>query len=160
MADLADLVPSDYVIVEIEEALLRRLAPELLTEARGWQPAGKAGWSYMVHPARPEMRQLRHVHVARDEHTRAKNKQVAWNDDGTRHDKKTFDANMKGIGTAREIARSVLNLPQDLVLEQANDSPERGTLLTEAVSARESPVVGATFLVVRVRDAAPWDRYL
>lgn len=48
MVDLADLVPRDYVVVEIEESLLRRLAPELLTEARGWQPAGKAGWSLPV----------------------------------------------------------------------------------------------------------------
>lgn len=52
MVDPADLVPSDYIIVEIDEELLRRLAPVLLTEARGWQPATNAGWSYRVDAAR------------------------------------------------------------------------------------------------------------
>lgn len=67
---------------------------------------------------------------------------------------------MKGIGTAREIARSVLNLPPDTVLEQANDWPGREALLTEAVKGLESPVVGAAILVARERHVGPWERYL
>ena len=48
-----------------------------------------------VDPARPELKQRRHVHIAHKKHLKAKGKQVAWNDDQTRHDKKNFDSFLK-----------------------------------------------------------------
>jgi len=42
---------------------------------------------------------------------------VSWNQDLTRHDKKTFNVNLSGMETAKQIARRALNLQPDDILE-------------------------------------------
>jgi hypothetical protein len=76
---------------------------------------------------------MRHTHVCRSKHIRAKNKQVSWNVDGTRHDWSSFDAGMSAIETAREIARQVLKLPSSVILEVDTLNYNSAALLTEAV---------------------------
>ncbi|MFZ4589704.1 MAG: DUF6367 family protein [Ignavibacteria bacterium] len=58
-----------------------------------------------------------HVHISHAKHITSKNKQVAWNNDGARHDRKSFDSHFKGMQTAKEIARKELNIPPDVQLE-------------------------------------------
>lgn len=72
----------------------------------------------------------RHVHVAHRKHIRTKTKQVSWNDDGTRHDVKSFDNAFVGMEVAKRIARRILGLPDDVILE--NRQLER-SLLTEGI---------------------------
>jgi len=75
---------------------------------------------------------LRHTHVAHEKHRNAKNKQVAWNADKTRHDKLTFNTNFVGLEKAKEIARKALNLPPDAQLESVNQT--KGKLLLESIT--------------------------
>ncbi|MBI2272256.1 MAG: hypothetical protein HYU70_00540 [Bacteroidetes bacterium] len=58
----------------------------------------------------------KHVHIARKKHTANKDKQVTWNEDGTRHDKMTFDENFNGMERAKSIVRDILGKP-DLELQ-------------------------------------------
>lgn len=118
----------DEIIVEVSET---ELPKELLTEG-GWVSSGKDGWMYRVDPARPEMHQRRHVHIAKEKHTGTKNKQASWNDNKTRHDKKTFNTSVGGLNVVQDIARQVLSLPNDAVLEEFK--PSGPQLLTEATS--------------------------
>lgn len=146
---LSDWVPNDYLLVEIHEDALRQFAPELLPEQRGWRNASKKGWSMRVDPARPEMIQMRHVHVARSEHVRAKGQQVAWNDNGTRHDRRTFNSNIEGLRTAERIAREVLNLPDSVILERVVDQSLQSSILAEGLSAIIETAANPIILKVR-----------
>lgn len=58
----------------------------------------------------------RHVHIARDKYITTK-QQVAWNQNGSRHDRKSFNPNLSGIEAAKDIARNALDLPSDIALE-------------------------------------------
>lgn len=68
------------------------------------------------------MKLLRHVHIAHKKHLSSANKQVSWNDDGTRHDRGRFDDGFKGIEKAKAVARIALNIADDIVLESFNES--------------------------------------
>jgi len=61
---------------------------------------------------------FKHVHVSRPEHTNTKSKQVAWNANGSVHDKKSFNYNFDGIERAKNAARTALNLSDNIVLEE------------------------------------------
>jgi hypothetical protein len=61
---------------------------------------------------------FRHVHISRPEHIHTKSKQVSWNDNGTIHDKGSFNHNFDGIERAKNAARSALNLSDNIVLEE------------------------------------------
>jgi hypothetical protein len=105
-----------HIIVTLSDEAFAAFGLHQLDESR-WMPSEHSGYSYRIDPARPEMRQQRHVHIARDKHVSAKNKQVAWNDDRTRHDKKTFNTAFKSMPTAKDIARKALGLPSNVVFE-------------------------------------------
>ena len=107
-------------IVELREDDLTMLGLDRLEESQ-WKKSKNPDYWIRVDPARPELKQRRHVHIAHKKHLSAKNKQVVWNDDLTRHDKKTFDVAFKGMSVAKDIAKSALGLPTDAVLE--NMSP-------------------------------------
>ncbi len=70
-----------------------------------------------------------HVHIARQKHINTKSKQVAWNQDTTRHDKKSFNNNFNGMETAKKIARDALGLPPDTVLENIKNNGTENLLL-------------------------------
>ena len=76
----------------------------------------------------------RHVHISHSKHTNTKNKQVAWNDTGSRHDKKSFNTNFKGIEKAKNAARAALKLSDDIILESYTNK-SNGTLILESAQS-------------------------
>ncbi len=105
-----------YVIVTIPSLLFDLLPCSNLLESK-WKDCRGTNMVARVDPPRPEMQQQRHVHIADKQHAAVKNKQVSWNQDASRHDAASFDSNFVGIEKAKTIARDVLGLPQDTVLE-------------------------------------------
>lgn len=73
----------------------------------------KGGYYSRIDPEIPDMKQQRHVHVAKSKEI--VNKESSWNADGTRHDKHKFP--QKVTNAAKEIAREKLGLGPDVVLE-------------------------------------------
>ena len=116
----------EQVIVVLSEDTFAALGLTDLDESR-WMPSEHRGYSLRVDPARAEMHQQRHVHIARDKHVAAKHKQVAWNADGSRHDRKSFNSAFQSMAVAKDIARRALGLPSDSLLEAA--SPDDHVLL-------------------------------
>lgn len=120
-----------HLIVEISARRFRSLGLQRLDESR-WVPSEHRGYCLRVDPARPEMHQRRHVHIARDKHTAAKHKQVAWNDDGTRHDQKSFNTAFQSMATAKDIARKALRTGDDVIFESVSPA-DHILLVTESV---------------------------
>lgn len=97
-----------------------------------WRPSVSPGLLVRVDPARPEISQQRHVHIAREKHKSAKGMQTSWNSDGSRHDKKTFNRKLGGQEAYRAAARAALDLPPEITLEWRNPRSNL-VLLCEAV---------------------------
>lgn len=102
------------VIVEVPEDILSRL--NLIMEGR-WVDAPRSGWSYRVDPRNTSTHTQRHVHIAKSKHISAKNMQASWNQDGTRHDKSTFNKSVGDKQFVKKLARDVLNIPDSVILE-------------------------------------------
>ena len=99
----------DYIVVTFSEnnPVLQRLKP---IQESAWVVAPTSDWSYRLDPIKPEMKQQRHVHIAKTKWTNAKTNQYSWNQNGTRHDRKTFCKSEKGVVTAKQIASDVLGV--------------------------------------------------
>lgn len=82
-----------------------------------WQPSRKSGWVYRVDAEDPNLPLQRHVHIAKDKHKSSKNMQASWNADGTRHDKKSFNASVGKQKFVQQLARDALNIPTNVSLE-------------------------------------------
>jgi hypothetical protein len=117
--ELAGYEPNNYIIVEEGAASLLNEAANVLFESK-WVDSPEAGYKMRKDVPKFPHEKL-HIHIAHNKHTKAKNKQVSWNVDGTRHDKMNFDDNFRGIEKAREIARKVLKIGPDIVLEWIGD---------------------------------------
>lgn len=104
----------EEITVYVPESLLSQgvLALESL-----WKPSGYKDWYYRVDPARPEMKQTRHVHIARERHKSTKTKQASWDEQGRRHDKKAFDTRVGENSYVQDLARRVLGIPSSVALE-------------------------------------------
>lgn len=125
------MMPVDlsYLLVEVDAESLGKMR----LEEAVWKQSQYPGYFYRVDPARPEMRQQRHIHIAHKKHLNASTQQVSWNSDQTRHDQHTFADHFKGIEKAKEIARKALKLGDAAVLESVTDH-EKARLLVEAVA--------------------------
>lgn len=131
-----------HIIVLLDEYINKEI--ELLTEGR-WEHSGiKDFWHRLDNPNFDF--EKRHIHIAHQKHINTKSQQVAWNDDGTRHDKKSFNNKFTGIETAKQIARDVLKLGDDIVLE--NVRTDAGRILLESV---ESLSEKANVYILRVK---------
>lgn len=119
-----------HIIVLFDKADLEKI--DLLTEGQ-WVPSDEKGYWKRLDKPKFDFEKL-HIHIARDKHINNKNKQVSWNDDGTRHDKKSFNNNFVGIETAKRIARNALGLPDNFQLENISE-PTTGQLLLEGVES-------------------------
>jgi hypothetical protein len=117
----------EYVIVKVPVNLID--PRELLNEGK-WRPSGKPGWMQRIDAENPSIPLQRHVHVAKSNHVSSKTQQAAWNEDGTRHDKKTFNDKVGSLDAARSIARAALKLGDDVILEQIGEA-QRLLLLEE-----------------------------
>jgi len=96
-----------------------------------WTSSGEKDYWQRLDKPKFDFEQL-HVHIARQKHINTKSKQVTWNVDGTRHDKKTFNQNFNGMEKAKEIARNALGLNSDAILESIEHQGV-GQLLLESV---------------------------
>lgn len=126
-----------YIVVTIPTAVLEQACPDLLVESI-WKPAGISDLWVRVDPERAEMNGLRHAHVAHAKHINATNKQVAWNNDGSRHDRGRFDNGFKGIEKAKSAVRIALNLPDDVQLEAMKSFESLSDLLLEGYESDTS----------------------
>jgi len=122
-------VDLSYLIVEVDAESLGKMR----LEEAVWKRSQYPDYFYRVDPARPEMRQQRHVHIAHKKHLNSATQQVSWNSDQTRHDQHTFADHFKGIEKAKKIAKNALKLGDDAVLESVSDH-EKARLLVEAVA--------------------------
>ena len=105
-----------YLLIEVPESYIEDTCPEIFAESV-WKPSGINNIYIRVDPERPEMKAMRHVHIAHRKHIAAPNKQVSWNDDQSRHDRHLFDDGFRGIEHAKAVARIALKLPDDFFLE-------------------------------------------
>lgn len=117
----------DYIIIKIDDSLLRHLN---LNEGC-WQQSSESGYSYRINPARPSQNQQRHIHIANTKHIRSKKEQVAWNIDGSKHDKKSFNTEFYGLEAAKRIARKALGLSTNLKLEKVTQFDNELFLIEE-----------------------------
>lgn len=117
-----------HIVVIFSKKDSKKLA--YLTEGK-WIKSYENGYSVRLDKPKFDFEKL-HVHIAKQKHINAKNKQVAWNDAGTRHDKKTFNNNFTGMEKAKQIARTSLGLPVNFQLESISDQ-NTGELLLESV---------------------------
>lgn len=134
MLSLQDYLEEDsinYIVIELSDIVFKKCRLDILEEGI-WVNSNKKGWSQRIDPAQSQMNIQRHVHVARDKYINTKSKQVTWNQDCTRHDRKSFNANLSGIETAKQIARDALGLNQNAILEQMGKANQL-MLLTESV---------------------------
>jgi len=66
------------------------------------------------------------VHIGRQKHVNTKSARITWHVNGVKHDKIAFNDNKNGITTAANIAKAILKLPADKVLEpQPNENADR-----------------------------------
>jgi hypothetical protein len=105
-----------YLMLEIDDELLRAVGLPL-DEGAGWRDSRISGLKYRIDPARPQMMQKRHVHVAAAKHTSTKSKQVSWDDEGGRHDRHSFNDKLGARGDYQDVARMALGLPPETILE-------------------------------------------
>lgn len=89
-----------------------------------WRPSQSRGLLVRIDPPDPRIKQQRHVHVAREKHTSAKNMQVSWNADGSRHDNKTFNVGLGSQAAYQDAARAALALKPGVTLEWLNPRSE------------------------------------
>jgi hypothetical protein len=85
----------DYIVITFSEnnPILQRLS---LIQEGAWVDAPTSGWSYRLDSSSPERKQQRHVHIAKNKWLNSKHNQYSWNQDGTRHDRKSFCKSEKG----------------------------------------------------------------
>ncbi|MHB1059062.1 MAG: DUF6367 family protein [Rhodanobacter sp.] len=119
MAETAQRQFEEEVRIEVvlSEQLLEQLTVSL--EGTDWQESNVKDLCFRVDPPNPEQKQQRHVHIAHKKHTTssARKEQVAWNENGTRHDKKNFNAKLASKRAVRELAIKALGLPATASLE-------------------------------------------
>ena len=118
-----------YFLIEVPEELTKHLNVALESY---WQDYDNK-WRYRLDPADPKIPLQKHIHVAQKKHTSNKKMQVSWNIDGTRHDKKSFNANIGKNKKAREIATAILGLGSSISLEHYTESQTDSRLLLECV---------------------------
>ncbi len=133
----------DEVVVIAPEASIPNSA--LLNEGT-WIESGKKDWMLRVDAADPSIPLQRHVHIACRKHTAAKSQQASWNQDGTRHDRRSFNASVGSLRVVQDLARSALNLPTNAVLEHV---VQPGSLLLESSAVRD----GTRVLYLRVAES-------
>lgn len=134
MIKLMDLFTPDevdfYIIITIDQALLLNHSNETLLNEGLWSASGIGDYYHRVDNAHFDF-QKRHIHIAHKKHINTKGEQVSWNDDGTRHDKSSFNDGFTGMEKAKQIARTTLNLDSSIILE--SEEIEDGQILLESV---------------------------
>ena len=95
----------------IRALLLEELLVFSIKKQKTFHWIEKGNWTYRIDKEDSTKKAKRHIHVCHKKHKSAKEMQVSWNIDGSRHDKKTFHENIVGMNTAKEIASKHLRIP-------------------------------------------------
>lgn len=103
----------DYLLVEVPSDIFDGLTLSLESI---WKDSGYKDFMLRVDPEDPRIPLKRHIHIAKRKHTSSKNMQVSWNDDGTRHDKSSFNDKV-ATKVVKDIARNALGIRSDIYLE-------------------------------------------
>ncbi|RLA74345.1 MAG: hypothetical protein DRG11_05205 [Epsilonproteobacteria bacterium] len=103
----------DYILIEIPKKIFENL--KISTESY-WQDSFYKNYKYRVDVATNHTQQ-RHVHIAKSKYINSKNQQVSWNIDGSRHDKKSFNAAIGSSKKVQDIAKQALSLNDTIALE-------------------------------------------
>jgi hypothetical protein len=119
----------EYVIVQTPVNLIPREG--LINEGR-WVPSGHKDYMMRVDAENPAIPLQRHVHIAQAKHVSAKTQQVAWNTDGSIHDRKSFNHQIATNAAVQDIARSALKMTPETKLEETKNS--HGKLLIESIN--------------------------
>jgi Family of unknown function (DUF6367) len=136
------------IVVLIPQGILSRCRLTKLQEGI-WKKAPEPGYEYRIDPENPGTRTLRHVHIARRGDRDAAN-QISWNVDGRRHDESTTGSRFRAIKVAQRIARSVLNLPDDVILEEADAADTfTGAMRLIESHGRSSDALDVTYFVAK-----------
>ena len=129
----------DEISVLLSEEALSRCGLSIIQESI-WIDSGYKDWKYRVDPENPNIPQKRHIHIAKSKHTASKNMQASWNDDGTRHDRKSFNTNVGSTDRVREIARNVLKIGPEITLENYSGIQSRQTLVEDISSSSDGKI--------------------
>jgi hypothetical protein len=129
----------DEISVLLSEEALSRCGLSIVQESI-WIDSGYKDWKYRVDPENPNIPQKRHIHISKNKHTSSKNMQASWNDDGTRHDRKSFNMNVGLVEQVREIARNVLKIGPEITLENYPSIPSRQTLAEDISSSSDGKI--------------------
>lgn len=130
--------PDDISVLLSNEAL-SRCGLSIVQESI-WIDSGHKGWMYRVDPENPNIPQKRHIHISKSKHTSSKNMQASWNDDGTRHDRSSFNTNVGSVDRVREIARNVLKIGPEIALENYSNAPSRQMLIEDVSSSSDGKI--------------------
>lgn len=130
--------PNEISVLLSKEAL-SRCGLSIVQESI-WIDSGYKDWMYRVDPENPNIPQKRHIHIAKSKHTSSKNMQASWNDDGTRHDRKSFNTNVGSADRVREIARNVLKIGPEITLENHSDARSKQMLVDDISSSSDGKV--------------------
>ncbi len=119
-------------------------------------------WSARLDAADPKNKGKCHVHITKTKHRSSKKNQVSWNDDGSRHDKKTFDTKLGQSRKAQAIARKVLGLSDSISLESLDSKQvvERPLLSTTRSLSDDGKTVNVEFYLEQSTAHLPaWLRW-
>jgi hypothetical protein len=119
-------------------------------------------WSARLDAADPKNHTKCHVHIAKTKHRSSKSNQVSWNGDGSRHDKKTFDAKLAQSRKAQAIARKLLGLGESISLESSDSRQvvERPLLSTAPSFSNDGREVKVEFYLEKSSAHLPaWLRW-
>ncbi len=120
-----------YVVIKIPSNVL---VAETINESE-WRPSQFKDMWYRVDSENPAIPQQRHVHIAHKKHISTPNMQVSWNIDQSRHDAHKFNSSFTGVEKAKDLARQVLKLPSNAILEQKYLSTTKAGLILERLES-------------------------
>jgi len=135
----------EYIVVEISKDNSILISKLVINEGR-WVDSGSKGWMMRVDPEDPNIPLQRHVHIAKNKHINSKDMQASWNEDGTRHDKSSFNQKTADIKAVKQIARTALGLESGIVLEEVKN--EREILIESSNNITSSAPCHAYFLKI------------
>ncbi|WP_147484453.1 DUF6367 family protein [Burkholderia pseudomallei] len=101
----------EEIFVRVSEEFL---SSHILALEGRWERSDIPGWEYRLDYNQPTHPAQRHVHIRKEG---ANGREVSWNDNGTRHDKHSFDDRLAAKKQAQAIARSVLKISINIALE-------------------------------------------
>lgn len=103
-----------------------------------WRESGYKDWMFRVDPEDPRIPLKRHVHISREKHTSSKDQQASWNEDGTRHDKSSFNEKVGNKKVVRDVAAKALGIPSTLTLESIHSEGTTIHLKKDVIFTSES----------------------